>query len=54
MDITIKNLFIRVCQNEDEKIFLEVCLCFPLKKIPNQLFDAVIKGVRALHLKFYG
>ena len=50
MAITIKNLFIRACQNAgDEKIYLGVCLCFPQNKIPYQLFDEVIKAVRAPH-----
>ena len=34
MGITIKSLFIRACQNGDEKIYLGVCLCFPQNKIP--------------------
>lgn len=35
--------FFYLCRNGNEKIKLEPVFAFPQKKIPNQLFDAVIK-----------
>lgn len=41
--------FVYPCKSEWEWKNISLGVCFPQKKIPNQLFDAVIKAVRAPH-----